>query len=385
MKLRNIAVNNLRRRKTKAMFLIAGLMIGVASVVALYTSVRILEDDIAHKMDEYGANIVITPKAEELSLSYGGLNLGGVAFETREISQADLEKIKIIENAENIRTVSPKLFGVFENGEGKALISGVDFVSELALKPWWKITGAKPEISDDILVGRDAAEKFGLSPGSAIDIMGRPFNVAGVLDRTGSQDDHLFFLPLERLQALLGKEGKIAMAEVAALCGNCPISEIVKQISDKIPAARVTAIQQVVKGRMETLASLRKLTVGISVIVLMVGAMVVFVTMMASVNERTREIGIFSAIGFRRSHIMRIILLEALIVSAIAGILGYVSGFGGAQAMAPFFIGKTPHFAPDPFVAAGAFILAIVMGLAASLYPAASASKMDPSEALRTL
>jgi len=357
----------------------------VASVVALYTSVRILEDDIAHKMDEYGANIVITPKTEALSLNYGGLNLGGVAFETREISQADLEKIKIIENAENIRTVSPKLFGVFEDGDKKALISGVEFGAEFALKPWWKITGGKPATPGDILAGRDAADKFGLAPGSDIEIMGQPFNVAGVLERTGSQDDHLFFMPLGKLQTLLGKEGKIAMAEVAALCGNCPISEIVRQISDEIPAARVTAIQQVVKGRMDTLASLRKLTVGISVIVLLIGSMVVFVTMMASVNERTREIGIFSAIGFRRSHIMRIIFLEALIVSAIAGILGYVSGFAGAQAMAPFFIGKSRHFAPDPLVAAGAFILAVVTGLAASLYPAASASRMDPSEALRTL
>ena len=85
-----------------------------------------------------------------------------------------------------------------------------------------------------------------------------------------------------------------------------PVREIVKQISAKIPTARGSAVQQVVQGRMDMLRTLRKFSIGVSVAVLFVGSLVVFVTMMASVNERTREIGLFSAIGFRRSHIMRI-------------------------------------------------------------------------------
>lgn len=385
MKLHDIAVNNLRRRKGKVFFLVMGLLVGVAAVVALHTTTRILEEDIAHKMDEFGANIIVTPKSEGLSLTYGGLSLGGLSFDMKEISESDLENIKKIENAANIRIVSPKVFGVFENEGHKALVVGVDFNEELSLKKWWKITGDAPEKPNQILLGKEAAERFQASPGSKMEIKGEPFKVAGVLESTGSQDDGLVFMNLPTAQKLFGKQGTVGMVEIAALCKNCPISEIVAQLSEKLPSAKVTAVQQVVEGRMDTLHSFRRFSLGISALVLLVGSMVVFVTMMASVNERTREIGIFSAIGFRRSHIMKIILLEAAAVSLIAGLTGYLAGIGVTRVLLSFLTEQMPRFTLDPMVALGAVFLAILVGLLASLYPAMTASRMDPSEALRTL
>jgi putative ABC transport system permease protein len=385
MKLHDIAVNNLRRRKGKVFFLVMGLLVGVAAVVALHTTTTILEEDIAHKMDEFGANIIVTPKSEGLSLTYGGLSLGGLSFDMKEISESDLEKIKTIENAANVRIVSPKVFGVFENEGHKALVVGVDFNEELSLKKWWKITGDAPEKPNQILLGKEAAERFQVSPGSKLEIKGEPFKVAGVLESTGSQDDGLVFMNLPITQKLFGKQGTVGMVEIAALCKNCPISDIVKQLSEKLPTAKVTAVQQVVEGRMDTLHSFRRFSLGISALVLFVGSMVVFVTMMASVNERTREIGIFSAIGFRRSHIMKIILLEAAAVSMIAGLTGYLAGIGVTRVLLSFLTEQMPHFTLDPMVPLGAVFLAILVGLLASLYPALTASRMDPSEALRTL
>lgn len=385
MKLRDIAINNLRRRKTKALFLISGLTIGVASIVAMFTSTQILEQDIANKMEEYGANIVITPRTEEIPLSYGGLTLGDVSFDLKDISQNDLDKIKTIKNSNNIRAVSPKVFGVFEKQGKRAVVVGIDFASELILKPWWQISGNLPEGPTEILIGQEAAGRFNLILGSKLEIKGEDLMVSGLLQSTGSQDDNLFFMTLPSVQKLFNKTGKIAMAEVAALCGNCPISEIVSQISEKIPSAKVTAVQQVVQARMDTLMLLRKLCLGISVIVLLVGSMLVFVTMMASVNERTREIGILSAIGFRRSHIMRIILQEVLIVSMTAGVIGYLAGIVGVHFILPLFIEKGSGLMFDPFVAMGAILLSSILGLAASIFPAISASTMEPSEALRTL
>lgn len=385
MKLRDIAINNLRRRKGKMVFLVMGLMVGVAAVVALLTTTQILEEDIGHKMDEFGANIIITPRSEGLSLTYGGLSLGGLSFDLKEISQTDLDKIRTIQNAANIKTVSPKVFGVFEDKSHKALVVGVDFPAELSLKKWWNIIGSEPSAEHHILVGKEAAEKFDLRAGSSIDIRGRTFKVAGILEPTGSQDDGLIFMSLPVTQKIFDKEGKVGMVEVAALCKNCPISEIVTQIGEKIPSAKVTAVQQVVEGRMDTLHNFRKFSLGISGLVLLVGSMVVFVTMMGSVTERTREIGIFSAIGFRKSHIMKIILLEAFVVSLIAGATGYVTGIGITRILLTFLSDQMPSFFLDPTVAAGAVFLAIVIGLVASLYPAMTASRMDPSEALRTL
>ncbi len=385
MKLHKISINNLRRRKARALFLVIGLMVGIGSIVALFSTTQILEKDIVHKMEKFGANITIVPMSEELSINYAGLDLGGISFDVKEISQSDIDKIKTIKNASNIRTVSPKLFGVFEHPKGRAVLAGIDFDAEFTMKPWLSIIGKKPVNLDEIMIGRDIAHRFGFTPSQSVEILGNTYKIAGVMESTGSEDDSLVFMHLREVQKLFNKEGKVAMAEVAAHCGDCPIEEIVKQISEKMPNAKVRAVQQVVQGRMDTLTGLKKFSVVISVIVLFVGSLVVFVTMMASVNERTREIGIFSAIGYRRSHIIRIILLEALIVSFFSGIFGYLVGIVGARLILPFFVETMPMFELDPIVPAVSILIAIVIGVLASFYPAMTASKMEPSEALRTL
>jgi putative ABC transport system permease protein len=385
MKLRNIATNNLRRRKSKMLFLVAGLMVGVAAMTALLATTRVLKQEIASKMDAFGANILITPRTQGLSLSYGGLNLGGVAFDLKRIAQEDVARIREIKNASNIRLISPKVFGIFSRNDQKALVVGVDFPVELKLKSWWQVIGRPPGRKGEVLAGSRVAEKFDLSPGSMVDIRGRSFTVAGMIQETGSQDDELIFMSLPEAQGLFQKEGTVGMIEVAALCKNCPISEIVAQIRRHLPDAKVTAIQQVVKGRMETLKSFQGFSLAISALVLLVGALVVLVTMMGSVTERTREIGIFSAIGFRRSHIMRIILLEALIISWIAGIAGYIGGLAASRGLVAVLAENAAFSVLNPDIAAVSLVLAVATGLLASLYPAAMASRMDPSEALRAL
>jgi putative ABC transport system permease protein len=108
--------------------------------------------------------------------------------------------------------------------------------------------------------------------------------------------------------------------------------------------------------------------------------------MMASVNERKREIGIFRAIGFRKSHIMRIIFLEALVVGFVAGITGYILGLGISHFIGPMVLGmKSVRWLIDPGLAIGAISLSSVIGVLSSVYPALHASKMDPTEALRAL
>ncbi|MBP1733135.1 MAG: transporter permease, partial [Deltaproteobacteria bacterium] len=112
----------------------------------------------------------------------------------------------------------------------------------------------------------------------------------------------------------------------------------------------------------------------------------VLVTMMGSVRERTVEIGIFRAMGFRKSHVMRIILLEAAIISSIAGIMGYGLGLLATKGLLPFFSEGHGAAVPiDPTLAGSAFLLATMLGLASSIYPALLASRLDPNEALRAL
>jgi putative ABC transport system permease protein len=385
MNLINISFAHLRRRKAKALFILVGLLVGVSAIVALVGLVDALTRDINQKLEKYGANILIVPKTDNLSLTYGGLSLGGFSFDMQEILQEDLKNIRSIKNSANVAAVGPMVLGVLKLGNNNVLLAGIDFDKMHFLRPWWKVHGKNPG-KDEVLLGSEAGRILGLSQGNTFKARGRRLKVSGVLDSTGSQDDQIIFAPLSTAQSILGKQGRISMAEVAALCSNCPIDDMVAQISDALPGAKVMAIKQVVKGRMETLGHFHKLGYGLSALVIFVGALVVLVTMMGSVRERISEFGIFRAVGFRRSHVIRMVLFEAGIISAAAGVLGYFLGMGITKMMIPFFTESVDVTVPfDPNLAGAVFMLAIVLGLLASIYPAFQAGNLDPNDALRAL
>lgn len=385
MTLTEIAVKNMSRRKAKAAFILAGLMIGVATVVALISFTRTMTADINMKLEKYGANILAVPKTDNLPLTYGGLSLGGISFEMQEINQSDLAAIGNIKNAANVAAVGPVVLGGVNVREKRVLLAGVDFEAALILKPWWRVQGRTPD-PNEIIIGSEAARILNVARNDRLTLEGVDYRVSGILEPTGSQDDHLIFSRIPAAQKILNKSGLISMVEVAALCNACPITEMVRQISGALPSARVMAIQQVVKGRMETLHRFKKFSYGTSAVVLLVGSLVVLVTMMGSVRERTGEIGIFRAIGFRRTHIMRIIFIEAALISALAGLLGYLAGYGGTWAFFQFFMEKSiVGVSLNMALFSGSVALSIVLGLLASAYPALMAARLDPNEALHTL
>ena len=385
MNLRVITFRNLMRRKGKAAFVLAGLVIGVSTVVGIISFVEAMTNDINHKLEKYGANILIVPKTENLTLTYGGLSLGGVSFEMEEIREAELARVESIKNARNVAALGPLVLGVVNVGSRKVLLAGVDFGASEILKPWWNIQGAVPD-NNGLILGAEAARVLNLNTGDTVSIKNRELLVSGILQPTGSQDDQLVFAQIGTAQNIFNKNGRVSMAEVAALCKDCPIEEMVRQISEAIPGGKVMAIQQVVKSRMETLQQFKRFSYGISGVILLIGSMVVLVTMMGSVRERTDEIGIFRAIGFRRQHIMKIVFLEAGIVSGLAGVLGYFIGWGASKVAITFF--SDSHSGAVPFnleLAGGALCIALLVGLLASAYPALIASRLDPNEALRAL
>ena len=87
MKIKDIVFDNIKRRKSKVIFVVVGMMIGIATVVTLFTITQGLEHDIKHKLDEFGANIMIVPKANTLSMSYGGMTIPGAQYELKEIRE----------------------------------------------------------------------------------------------------------------------------------------------------------------------------------------------------------------------------------------------------------------------------------------------------------
>jgi putative ABC transport system permease protein len=385
MTLNTIAIQNLLRRKGKAILILVGLVLGIGTVITVISFSDAVTGDINHKLEKYGANILIVPRTENLSLSYGGIQMGGISFDMQELRETDLAAVKHIKNYKNIAAMGPMALGAVRVNDRPVMLAGVDFEEARILKPWWKMEGRQPE-ANTILAGAEAARVIGITVGDTLEIAGNPVSVTGILKPTGSQDDQLLFTTLATAQELLGMPGQVSMVEVAALCAGCPIEEMVRQISEVLPGAKVMAIQQVVKGRMETLAQFKKLSFGVSIIIILIGSLVVLVTMTGSVRERKAEIGVFRAIGFRQWHVMRIILMEATLISIGAGVVGYLASMGATR-LALMLFADNPHVAVpwNMALAAGALGVSLVVGVSASIYPALTAARMDPNDALRAL
>ena len=111
MSLIDVVIHNLRRRKGRKALLMLGMTIGAATVVALTAIMQTMNADVATKLDEYGANILIVPQANGLSLSYGGVAVASAAYDVAELTLSELERIQTIKNAKNISVVAPKLLG----------------------------------------------------------------------------------------------------------------------------------------------------------------------------------------------------------------------------------------------------------------------------------
>ena len=385
MRLEHIVLHNLRRRKGRAVFLVIGLLIGVATVVTLLSLTDALGRRAQNELENFGANIIITPRSDELTLNYGGVQLGGVNLVAKEIEQADLVKIDDIPNRRNVATIGPKVLGAVEIEGQRVMMMGIDPDAELKLKRWWSIAGRSIEKGNELVVGDSVAKRFNLNMGDILQVNGHDYTVVGLLARTGSQDDHLLIAPLSVAQVELDKQGQVSMVEIAALCHDCPVDDMVNQLQQVLPGTDVQAVQQVVKTRMHALDQFRFFAWGVAVTVVIIGALLVFVTMMGAISERTREIGIFRAIGYRRWHVLHMVLMEAAIVSTLSGVLGYLVGVGATLIALPLLEGGKATWHWNPTLAVSAVLAAVLVGLLASLQPALRASRLEPSEALRAL
>jgi putative ABC transport system permease protein len=387
MKLIDIAFNNLRRKKGRTFFLVSGLALGIGAAVALATVGDAMNREVMHALDEFGANIIVLPATEDLPLSYGGMTVSAVNTGGRTLNLDDVERISTIKNRENISTVAPKLLVIADVKKTRVMVAGVRFPAEFRLKKWWRVaSGTKPQAEDEALIGRGAAAKLGIAPGDTIALGGGTFRVSGILAGTGSQDDNLLFADLGRVQRQFRKGSAVSLIELSALCSGCPIEDMVAQVNGALPGVRAVAVKETVELKMQAMHYFHRFSIGISLLLLIVAGMIIFFAMTASVKERVQEIGLFRAIGFRTGHIIRVLLIEAFAVSLLSGLAGYLLGVVSPRLIAPYLMSAyNLQFHFDPVMAAGSLAASVVVGLAASVYPAVRAGRLDPIEALRTL
>ncbi len=385
MQLRHIAWESVKRRKARFGFVLAAVVLGIGTVVGLISLTRAMESSLGDELDRFGANIVVTPKSRMLDLAYGGLALGGLTVDRQELSVEDAAAVRTIPNKRNINAVAPKLVGTARIGEATVVLIGTRFDQERRVKSWWQVEGEWPRTPDQVLVGAEVAQALNACIGKQLIVNGRAFTVAGRVAATGSIDDQAVFTDLAVAQALLQRPNAVTLMDVSALCRGCPIDDIVSQISAVLPHARVTPVRQAVAAREQTVRQFTRFSYALSGLVLLVGTLVVMTTMMASVLERTQEIGILRAVGFRRTHVAAVVLLETLLVTSAGGLLGWIAGSAAARAAGPWLAQVTSPVAINPQLAALAVVFAVFVGIAGGAYPAVRAAQMDPAHALRQM
>jgi len=148
----------------------------------------------------------------------------------------------------------------------------------------------------------------------------------GVLGETGSNDDYQIFTDLKTVQSAFDKEGMLSVVDIRALCNGCPVEVIASAINGQIPGVRAVAVKQVAETEMGMVEKVNRFMLVLGAVTLLIGLFGVVNTMMASVNDRIKDIGIMRAVGASRRQIITIFIYEAILIGIIGGIFGYLAG-----------------------------------------------------------
>lgn len=359
------------------------IVTSVAVVASLYWVTRSAERDLQDKVDEYGANIIIVPRSDQLPLTYGGVQLGDLTYDVEPLHTADIATIRGIQDAANISTIAPKLVETGTVGGAQTLVVGVEWAAELTLKKWWTIVGEEPSSDHDALLGSRAAARLGLAAGDSFTIRRADLRVSGVLEPTGTQEDELVYLDLGLTQALWDRPGELSFIEVAAWCATCPIEDINAQISAEMPQARVSALLKAAESRRILIGQFRLFTLILSLLMVLVGCLIVLVSTLSSVRARRGEIGIFRSVGYRRQHILKIILLENVALAVVGAVVGLAIAVVVYGPVARAVARVDTTVAPTARDLAVALVASMAVVLLASLYPAARAAALSPTLAMK--
>lgn len=396
MKLYQMVAKDILRRKRRVLYAALGVVIGTMTVVGILTITLAGETRIYSQLEKYGPNLMIIPAISNLDVQLGDLSLGTLTVgenyipeetlpQIRQIADGEIREALGIEDEGNIATLAPKLYMNTEVGGVSVMVVGVDPQEESKIKTWWRIQeGEYLERTDQALVGATTAELLELNIGDKIALNGVDVTITGILEETGSNEDYQVFVPLETLQKAFNKEGLVSSIDIRALCNACPVEIIADSINQSIPGVRAVAVKQVAAAEMGMMERMNKFMLALAGITLAVGCFGVVNTMMTSVHERIRDIGIMRAVGASRNQIIKVFIYEAIIIGIVGGIFGYMAGTLLAYAVGPLiFEGTAITYVPQYF--ALSLGLAVLIAVVATVYPAFRATKIKVADSFRSL
>lgn len=399
-----LAIKNITNRALRSWLTILGIVIGVFLVVSLLSLSEGVSRAITSELQSVGGNLIVVMPGG----GTGGMEGNAGAM----MSGAELEdnEIEAIERANGVEAVveTPtdiEVFRYYDQSES-AMLFGVDFGQGLNLMlsdgGWELDKGELPRPGrKELLVGALVPEDIfpRLEPGDEMTVGGRTFSVAGVLESTGSEnDDSSIIMDLNTYRSVTGtREGTpVAIVkakedfEVERVVSNIEYAleeEMVRPRGEESPDFTVMSSEAMLEMVDNVLGVLQMGILAFASVAIVVGAIGVMNTMFTSVRERTKEIGVFKAIGAKRKHISRLFLVESGIIGLIGGLLGTGLGMLAAK-LGEWIITQNSeamiveaHFSVTMILSV--LLFSFLLGCVSGFWPARRAAKLDPADALR--
>jgi len=334
------------------------------------------------------AVVVLGAMAEGLAQGYAGMAGGADLL----VMQANAYDITLSALDEDLGARIAQLPGVRE-------VSGV-VVGMVALEkvPYFLVSGHDPEGASiqhfrivqgnrlvragQVLLGRQAAKNLKKNVGDSIRLFGKAFHVAGIYETGQLFEDNGAVITLSDAQRILKKSHRVSFFEVS-LEHPSEADRTKRLIEDLSPEVSVTKASDLADEQ-QTVETIRGMAWGISMIAILIGGLGMMNTMVMAVFEQTREIGVLRALGWRRRHIMKLVLGQSLGLSLLGGLLGISLGLGLV-----WMVNQTPAIASiaPAFLKVGLLLqglsMALVLGFIGGAYPAWRATRFSPVEALR--
>lgn len=373
MNLFRFALNNLQRRPARSGLTVSAISLGIAAVVALTSIAWGFEASWQKANDARGTDLIVTKIASE--------NTMPSPFRAEKVQQAlaALPHVKeVVGLLSEMLTVSPDA--------PPAFVFGWVYQSYL-----WEhlklVDGRWPASRDEpvLMIGALAAEMLHKKTGDQVEIEGKSFQIAGIFESNAVVENGALLMTLDLAQQITDKPGKVNVLNIKMDAGASEddlrhIKEVVQQTMPGFAA--ITSGELVSRNAVVRIS--KAMSNATILIASLVGALVVFNTMLMSINERTREIGILLALGWQRGTIMKLVFSEAVILSLIGGLAGIVIGVGIAFGLEHIELmrGKIDAIFSIPFFAS-VLGLSVLLGILGGFYPAFKASRLLPSVALR--
>lgn len=360
-----MVLKNLLRRATRSLLTIAGIAIGVAAVVALGAMAQGIAKNYTSAVGLSNDLLVTQANAYDIVFSSLGETIGD-----------RLRGVPGVENVEAgvfgwINVDSIPYFLVYGYEPGSVAAAHYRIVEG---KP---VTGAK-----QIALGRRGAEALKLGVDDILRVYGVPYRIVGIYETGQGMEESGGVVTLEDAQTITQKQRQVSLFQVGVQ-RNANIDQVVARIQNIDKEITVTKSSEY-EGNEQMMASLQGFAWGIAAIAILIGGLGMMSAMVMSVMERTREIGTLRAMGWSRWMVIRMILGEAIGLSAIGGLIGIALGTGLA-----WLAGQAPgvgaflegSFTPAIFIQG--MVTALLLGVIGGLYPSWTAANLQPVEALR--